>query len=99
MLTLNFVTNIFILAATVYLLILVVSVLARIKKEQGYWAFSAVGYQFAGIIFCLLSIGLPYLRFGTLNTANNGMLFFAGVAVTYIPNLIVWWRKRSAGAA
>ena len=41
---------------------------------------------------------LPFQRHGTLNTPHNDALFWIGIVATFLPNLISWWRTRSANA-
>lgn len=55
-----------------------------------------VAYQTVGAILWVLSVVLPVLHDNTLNTQNNGILFLSGLAIFHVPDLIGWWRKRSA---
>ncbi len=99
MLSYNVGFNGFILAISAISLFLVPFTVMRIVQKRSKHTFWEVACLLVAAILWSLGVGLPFLSHGTLNTDPDRTLFFLGVAVANVPNLIAWWRTRSAGAA
>ena len=74
-------------------------VLKQIDKRQRRRAFPDIFFPLAGTVLLVLSVLLPVLHGRTFSAESNSLLFFGGAIIMYVPDLILWWKKRSQGAA
>lgn len=95
--TFNSVFNILVLLGAAYRFFMIYVVLKRVDARQRSSAFSAMICPLAGTIIWALSVLLPLMHYRTFDTSLNQALFWSGFAIWYVPDLILWWKKRSAG--
>lgn len=99
MFTSNFVFNLFLIAGSLIWLVLLPITIGRIFKGRNKRTLLSVACSSVNALLWLLSVWLPFHRHGTLNTEHDNRLFWLGIAATYLPNLIDWWRTRQARVA
>ena len=98
MLTFNLVLNvILIISSVVWLVYLPLAVKRIIEKRSKNTFLREVCYSVLAVCW-LLSVALPFREHGTLNTPHND-LFWLGLIMTWVPDLIAWWRTHRARAA
>lgn len=94
--TFNSVFNILVLFSAAYRFFMIYIVLKRVDERQCSGALSAMICPLLGTVIYLLSVLLPLLHYKTLDTNMNQTLFWSGFAIWFVPDLILWWKKRSA---
>ena len=91
--------NSILIAFSVAWLVLLPNTLRRIaQRRTKRTVLDTVCYSTLALCW-LLSVALPFRHQGTLNTRHDDFFFLLGIVLTWVPNLVAWWRRHRAGAA